>query len=78
MNDLITALDKVPIGSSCLVYDIDDSLPIKGRLNELGFFKGANVDKLQVGSLGSPIACRVCGAVIAVRAKDAEKIIVKM
>lgn len=78
MNDFITALDKAPIGSRCKICDIDDSLPIKGRLNELGFFKGANIDKLQVGFSGSPIACRVCGAVIAVRAKDAERIIVKM
>ena len=78
MNNLFTALDQLPVGSSCLIDNIDDSLSIKGRLKELGFRKGANLDKLQVGFLGSPIACRVCGAVIAIRAIDAAKIIVKI
>ena len=77
MNDQIIALDKVPPGSRFQIWHIDDSLPIKGRLKELGFRKGGVVDKLQVGFLGSPIACRVCGAVIAVRAEDAKKIDVK-
>lgn len=78
MNDIVTALDKIPSGRSCCICEIDNSLSIKNRLNELGFFKGAKIDKLQVGSFGSPIACRVCGAVIAIRAEDAEKITVKM
>lgn len=77
MKEIITTLNKTPIGSNCLICDIDSSLPIKGRLKELGFSKGSVIDKLQVGSFGSPIACRVCGAVIAIRAEDADKILVK-
>ena len=77
MKEMITTLNKTPIGSNCLIYDIDSSLPIKGRLKELGFSKDSVVDKLQVGFFGSPIACRVCGAVIAIRAEDADKIYVK-
>ena len=78
MNDSVTALDRIPLGSSCTLCSIDSALPIKGRLKELGFCKGAIIDKLHIGCLGSPIACRVCGSVIAVRKADAKMIFVKI
>ncbi len=78
MKHSVTTLCDIPLGSSCLVGNIDDSLPIKGRLCELGFCEGAVIDKLQVGFGGSPIAFRVCGAVIAIRAEDANRIIVRV
>ena len=77
MKEIITSLDRVPIGSKFRIFDIDNTLKIKRRLSELGFCKDALADKLHVGFMGSPIACRICGAVIAVRNEDAEKIRVK-
>lgn len=78
MNHILTTLCDIPSGSSCKIYNVDNTLSIKHRLHELGFFKGATVDKLQVGAYGSPIAFRVCGAVIAIRSEDANRIIVKI
>ncbi len=67
-------LAALPVNGSLQITKIDDGLPIKTRLGELGFLKGAVVDKLYVGFGGSPIAVRVSGAVIAVRTRDAEGI----
>lgn len=78
MDRFTARLDKIPIDCHCRLYEIEDSLSVKGRLNELGFVKNAELHKIHVGSQGSPIACRICGAVIAVRSEDAEKIIVKL
>lgn len=76
MENVLTTLYKIPVGAACKVYDIDNDLPIKNRLFELGFYKGACVDKLQVGFCGSPVAFRVCGAVIALRSDDADRVFV--
>lgn len=71
-------LCNAPMGAKCLICGIDDALPVKSRLEELGFYNGAFVDKLQAGGGGSPIAFRVCGAVIAIRSDDAAKITVEI
>ena len=73
-----TTLKDAPIGAKCMICRIDDSLAVKNRLIELGFYKGAFVDKLYTGAMGSPVAFRVSGAVIAVRSDDAKKIIAEM
>lgn len=69
-----TDLGKAMIGNSYKVINIDNSLQIKNRLKELGFRKGCVIDTLNVGSFGSPLAFRVCGAVIALRKEDAQEI----
>lgn len=78
MNDTVTTLCKIPTGSAYMIDHVDDSLPIKGRLSELGFCSGATIDKLQTGACGSPIAFRICGAVIAIRSEDADRILVRL
>lgn len=78
MEHFLTTLCDIPLGSSCEIDNVDNTLSIKHRLHELGFLKGAIVDKLQVGAYGSPIAFRVCGAIIAIRSEDANRIIVKV
>lgn len=78
MNDTVATLCEIPSGSAYMIDYVDDTLPIKGRLRELGFFRGAIVDKLQTGACGSPIAFRICGAVIAIRYEDADRIFVKL
>lgn len=67
---LITTLCDLPAGNACTIIGVDDSLPVKKRLDELGLFTGADIDKLQVGPQGNPVAVRVCGAVLALRADD--------
>ncbi len=71
------SLADLKIGESCMVKSIDDSLPIKNRLKEMGFYSQAIIDKLLVGPGGSPIAFRVCGAVLSLRKEDASKIYVE-
>lgn len=78
MKNTYTSLANAPMGAKCLICGIDDNLSVKGRLEELGFCSGAFVDKLQTGVCGSPIAFRVCGAVIAIRSDDADRITVKI
>lgn len=76
MESVIIPLSDIPVGASCRVCGVDKSLSIKGRLRELGFYENALIDKLLYGPCGSPVALRVCGAVIALRAEDTEKILV--
>ena len=76
MNSIVMPLSEIPIGASCKICNVDSGLSIKSRLRELGFYDNACIDKLLCGPCGSPVAFRVCGAVIALRAEDTEKILV--
>ncbi|MBQ5565552.1 MAG: ferrous iron transport protein A [Clostridia bacterium] len=75
-NNKNITLKDLPVGKSCSIVSVSDEITAKKRLEELGFEKGAYVDKLNTGFSGSPIACRVCGAVIAIRANDSKRIFV--
>ena len=49
---------------------------IRRRLQDLGFIPGARVACIQRSPLGDPTAYSIRGAVVALRAQDASKIIV--
>lgn len=70
----IFSLSDIPDGNSLKISEVNSSLPVKQRLEELGFTAGAVVDKLCSGVGGNPVAVRVSGAVIAVRSSDAKGI----
>lgn len=78
MEKIVTSLSEIPVGSSCRICNIDERLPIKVRLKELGFGINSCIDKIQTGPSGSPTAFRVCGAVIALRSEDTDKIYVTL
>jgi len=77
MCNTVTDLGNAVIGNSYRIINIDKDLKIKNRLKELGFKSGGVVDTLNIGSFGSPLSFRVCGAVIALRKGDAQRIKVK-
>ena len=74
MNDKLVSLSSASFGDSVKITDISRELSVRQRLEELGFRKGAVIDKLYAGFGGSPIAVRVSGAVIAVREEDCRHI----
>ena len=74
MCNTVTDLGNAMIGNSYRIINIDKNLKIKKRLTELGFSKDCIVDTLNIGSFGSPLSFRVCGAVIALRKEDAQSI----
>jgi ferrous iron transport protein A len=64
----LTALKKGEIGTVVSVLG-DDA--IRRRLYDIGCIKGAMVRLLGVSPLGDLRAYAICGAIIAIRAKDA-------
>ena len=71
----IYSLHDIPNGKSLRISEVNNSLPVKRRLEELGFTAGEVVEKLCSGAGGNPVAVRVSGAVIAVRSSDAKGIL---
>lgn len=71
-------LNSLPIGKTAYIEALSNEGSIKRRLNDLGFNKGARIEKVGVSPLGDPSAYLVCGAIIALRKKDAEYISVSL
>ncbi len=64
-------------GQSAVVTEVRLDGAMRRRLYDLGLIPGTCVERLQAGPAGSPLACVVRGAVIALRRKDAAKIMVE-
>ena len=71
-------LSELKIGDSAVICRLDTDTNIRRRLQEIGFIKGATVKSIMRSPLGDPTAYEVCGAVIALRNKDADTISVKV
>lgn len=67
-------LDKINIGSECIVKSINCNSSTKRRLLDLGLVPGAKIISLFKSPLGDPVAYDVCGSVIAIRIEDASRI----
>ena len=74
--DLIIPLSQLGIGERGKIAGLFHTGAMRIRLCELGFVPGAAVDCLMRSFSGDPCAYRICGAVIALRRQDAEKIAV--
>lgn len=72
-----TLLD-IPCGQSAIVDKVRADGLIGARLLDLGFAKGRRVECLFASPLGDPRAYRVLGTVIALRAKDAQRVEAKV
>ena len=59
-------------GQSASVSALSDDSDLRRRFQDLGLIPGARVDCLSVSPLGDPKAYRIRGAVVALRAGDAE------
>ena len=73
-----STLAALPVGKSGIIASVSADAPARRRLHELGFISGNEVQTLFRAPLGDPTAYAICGTVMALRKKDAEKIIVKI
>ncbi len=69
------SLVSLGIGETGEIYDIKASGSFLRRLMDLGFIRGAEIEKSGASPLGDPCAYKILDAVIALRASDAAKII---
>ena len=66
-----TTLDRLETGRKATVSQLLAPRGEQLRLMELGFIPGRTVSALQAAPWGDPVAYAVCGAVIALRGRDA-------
>ena len=70
----VYTLDKIDIGSECIIKNINCESNIKRRLLDLGLIPGTIVKSLFISPLGDPTSYNVRGSVIAIRSEDARNI----
>lgn len=75
MNDC--TLDRLRPGESAHVVGLDPAHPLRRRLLELGFVRGAPVTVVRRAPLGDPLEVRVNGTDLALRAADLQGIRVR-
>lgn len=68
------ALFELSLGETGIVSDITSDIGIRRRFMDIGCMVGSDIKKLGVGPFGDPSAYLICGAVIAIRKKDAATI----
>ena len=78
MGNVITTLDLLPIGRVGKVKCLNADESVKRRFLDLGLIKDTEVEALQKSPAGDPIAYYIRGTVIALRLKEAAKIVVEM
>ena len=76
MNENVIPLNQLYEGEWARVEALDSGCAMRRRLQDIGLIKGTRVECLQKSPLGDPAAYLIRGAVIALRAEDAEKILV--
>lgn len=69
-------LSRVPEGQTVRVCELLASGSMRRRLLDLGLVEGTRVMCLQRSPAGDPTAYRIRGAVIALRAEDAGRVLV--
>lgn len=71
------ALSQLPPGRSGVVREIRCAPALEMRLEDLGLTEGTEVRCLHKSPAGTPAAYEIRGAVIALRRRDAEQILVE-
>jgi ferrous iron transport protein A len=77
MKDLI-ALNTMPVGALGRVRELTAGGNARRRMLDLGLIRDTIVESLRKSPAGDPIAYQIRGAVIALRAEEASKILVEM
>lgn len=73
MNRCLTQLER---GQKAKVISLTATGSIRRRLQDIGLIEGTQVECLQKSPAGDPVAYRIRGAVIALRAEDSAKVLV--
>ncbi|MBQ6606142.1 MAG: ferrous iron transport protein A [Firmicutes bacterium] len=74
MEFTLAALAK---GAAATVAEVRDAGPLGRRLMDLGLIPGAAVECVGRAPLGDPAAYLIAGAVIAIRRRDAESVLLE-
>ena len=77
MNEKIWNLSDIEVGEHCLVQGLTAKGAMRRRLLDIGLVEGASVVCIGKSPGGDPRAYRICGAVIAIRARDARDVCVE-
>ena len=67
---MITTLNKLPLGTSAKILDINCSSNIKRRFLDLGFIKNTRITPILKSPSGDPVAFEIRGSTIAIREED--------
>ncbi len=67
-------LSELCSGEAGTVSDITADIEMRRRFMDIGCIVGSDIKKLGTGPFGDPCAYLICGAVIAIRKKDAAHI----
>lgn len=73
---MMTLKDLLP-GQKAVVVSLSSQGELGRRLRDMGITPGAEMEMLRYAPLKDPIAYRLSGCVLALRKKEAEKILVK-
>ena len=65
------SLSDLSCGEVGIVSDLTADLGMRRRFMDIGCMVGSGIKKLGAGPFGDPSAYLICGAVIAIRKKDA-------
>ena len=68
----ITTLDKISVGSTCVIESCSLPQTLKLRLEEMGLTRGAEVTVLKIAPMGDPIEIRVRGYSLCIRKETAK------
>ena len=75
---LAVPLDQLPLGSRCRIEAVDENSDSLLRLMEMGLTPGAVAVIERQAPLRSPYSLRLAGCTLAVRRKDARRVLVTL
>jgi len=75
MEKTLKPLSKCSFGDCFLIKEINIKGPLRRRLLDLGFVKGAEISVLRKSPLGDPVAYRVSNTTIALRNDESSMIL---
>lgn len=78
MKAIYIPLNKVKIGQTCIVQNLNSTGIQRRRMLDLGFIKDTEIKVMRRSPLGDPTAYLVRETIIALRKEEASKIFVKI
>lgn len=78
MKNNVISLYKLPTGHFGEVKELLAEGTVRRRMLDLGLIKGTKVESIRKSPSGDPTAYQIRGAIIALRAEEASKILVEV
>lgn len=69
--------DKLKLGEKVKINDIDHTHPSSGRIMEIGFTPGQEIELISKSTFNDPLAFSIRGTLIAIRKNEAGCIIIQ-